>query len=511
MKIISAQRLGLLTIMFLLFCSAALYAQDQKGVVVIKRVVYEDKEDGSEPVKNVTIIRTSSDSKDISWDQGHFEWNTTSLHRDPCKVFIGVGTSVVDQGLKVDYTVDETPARTYGVQPGDIITALDGIRVGTHNELIAERDKHQQGEAFRLTILRDGREMNIDARFRECTEAEQEQAQQMRLERLEEMKVRMENMQKHMEEIAFVKGGERPILGVYENEDINVQGMAIRSVIQGKGAEAAGMKAGDIVIGVNGTTVTGAGTLRNALAEFKPGDNVNVIYVRDGKTIKTNLVLSAGNGIVNFTVERDPCAVFIGVYTTEHSVGENRQGVRVTGIVDDTPAKQSGVQPGDIIMELDGQPVTSSTSLRFERDKHQPGESFSLSILRDGQPMTIEATFKSCPKTEVAPLNEVVEVDPEETQVDPRQTNQLQIESLMAYPNPTTGPVNVRFEAEAVPTTVRMLDITGKAVYQKVLNNFNGLFSEQINLFGNKPGTFILQVQQGEKVFSRRIVLMAGA
>ncbi|HRI60663.1 MAG TPA: T9SS type A sorting domain-containing protein, partial [Saprospiraceae bacterium] len=62
-----------------------------------------------------------------------------------------------------------------------------------------------------------------------------------------------------------------------------------------------------------------------------------------------------------------------------------------------------------------------------------------------------------------------------------------------------------------VPTTVRIFDTSGKAVYSKVLNQFNGYFSEQINLFGNTPGTYILSVQQGKKVSSRKVMLVPGA
>jgi hypothetical protein len=88
--------------------------------------------------------------------------------------------------------------------------------------------------------------------------------------------------------------------------------------------------------------------------------------------------------------------------------------------------------------------------------------------------------------------------------------NALQLESLQVFPNPTAGPLNVRFEAEAVPTTVRIFDASGKAVYSKGLNQFNGSFNEQINLFGNTPGTFILSVQQGNKTLTRKVVLVPG-
>ena len=55
-----------------------------------------------------------------------------SNHQNPCKVFIGVGTTRDEAtgGLTVDYTIDNTPAETYGVQEGDIILAIDDVKVG---------------------------------------------------------------------------------------------------------------------------------------------------------------------------------------------------------------------------------------------------------------------------------------------------------------------------------------------------------------------------------------------
>lgn len=483
MKHLPLQRLGLTSVL-LLFCCAILPAQEQHS--------------------NYTF----------NWNQENYNF---SEHRNPCKVFIGVGTSVVPGGLKVDYTVDNTPASTYGVQAGDVILALDGAPVRTHSELVLERNKHQQGEAFTLTISRDGSEMNINARFKECSEEEVEQWK----ERQESHEMRMAKMEKRMAEMHVrmaekfekfeqTEAKERPILGVYENNDVSKPGLVIGSVINGKGAEAAGLQAGDVVTSVDGKTVTGGGTLRTALNGHQPGDRVMVEYQRDGQTMQTEVTLSADRSFYSYTAKRDPCAVFIGVYTGE--TGAEGRGVRVTGIVDETPAKQSGVQPGDVILALDGQPVNNHIELLRERNKHNPGDAFRLEIDRDGAVITIDATFKTCQTTETAAANERVEVIAEPQKNEPVNVETtLPLESLEVYPNPTTGPVNIRFEAEAVPTTVRILDASGKTVYSKVMNQFNGLFSEQINLFGNKPGTYILAIQQGKKVSSRKIVLMPGA
>lgn len=469
--------------MLLLFCCASLPAQEQPGI------------------------------RSIRWNSNQFEH---SNYRNPCKVFIGVGTSVVPGGLKVDYTVDDTPARTYGVEPGDIILALDGVAVGTQSALVNERDKHQQGEAFTLTILRDGREMDINARFKDCSQEEETEWQQRQEDfemRMEELEERMQEMHIRLEEkFSQFEMKERPILGVYENTDLSVPGMVIQSVISGKGAEAAGLQVGDVVVNVDGKTVTGGGTLRTALNSHQPGDRVQVVYRRDGQTLRTEVTLSADKSFYSFKTERDPCKVFIGIYTTDNT--QEGRGVRVTGVIDDTPAKQSNIQPGDIVVALDGQPVNTHFELLRERNKHQPGDAFRLTVLRDGAALDIDATFKSCATPGTPPAQEKVEMlteDQKSEQRDEPLDNTLSLEILEAYPSPTFGPLNIRFEAEAVPTTLRIMDTAGKTVYSKVLNQFNGYFSERINLFGNTPGTYILSVQQGGRVSSKKIVLIPGA
>jgi len=260
---------------------------------------------------------------------------------------------------------------------------------------------------------------------------------------------------------------------------------------------------------VDGKPVTGTVTLRGALDNHKPGDQVSVVYLRDGKSIQTNVVLSTDRYSFTHKIERDPCKVFIGVYTSGNAL-EGR-GLRVSGVIDGTPAKESGVQPGDVILEFNGQAVNNHQELTGRRDGQKPGDAFTLTIFRDGNRMEIDAKFKSCDTP--TPAQETVQALEESPATEERKNmNQsLALEILDAYPSPTFGPVNIRFEAEAVPTTVRILDITGKEVFRKELPQFGGSYNEQVNLSNNKAGNYVLSVQQGDKVQSKQIVLLPRA
>lgn len=489
----------------LMSAGSMLFAQSENGTVIKKR--FKDLPGNHSESHAYTLINENPGF--------HYQ-----EQRDPCRVFIGVGTSSVDGGgLKVDYTVDNTPATRYGVQKGDVILTLDGVKVNTQTDLVTQRDKHQQGEAFSLTILRDGREMKIDARFNACTQEEIEQSkksEKMRLEHLALLNEELQEMRIRMDEVNYspnvYKTAERPIIGIYPGEEWSAEGVKVGSVIAGKGAEAAGIREGDLITKVDGKSVAGEGSISSVLAGRKPGDKVMVAYLRDGKAAQTEVTLSASQSYVYQTVERDPCKVFIGVYTSD--AAEGKSGVRVSGVIENTPAKESSVVPGDVILELDGVPVNTHLELRTQRDKHQPGDRFEMTILRNGETMTIDARFKSCDKNNSEnPAKDVVEVLNEEPQ-DAEQRNldnSVKMKVFSLSPNPTVGLLNVQFEAEAVPTTVTISDLTGKTVYSKTINQFSGFYAEQIDLDGQTPGNYVLSITQGNKVSTKKFILMPRA
>lgn len=337
-----------------------------------------------------------------------------SMERDPCRVFIGVGTSQRSgDGLHVDYIVENTPAEVSDVRAGDVILSLDQVAVSTQAELESERDKHQPGEEFTLNILRNDQPMTIKARFKACSQ---------------------EEMQKAAEE------------------------------------------------------------KEKQLAERQDW----MSYVRE----------------VRPQVERDPCAVFIGIYS--HSVEDG--GRQIDGVIKGTPAETSKLQKGDIILAMDDVKVSSHTELVRERDKHSPGDRFTLAILRNGEYLEVDAQFKACgeePKEEAIPTQIVETTVPETTApaIQPivAPDRQLKIQAWNAYPNPTYGNVNVQFQGEAVPTTLQVVDATGKVVYEENLNRFDGAYQKQLNLANNMPGVYLLVVRQGEKVFYNKVVLLSKA
>lgn len=338
----------------------------------------------------------------------------------------------------------------------------------------------------------------------------------------------MENLAK---EEFFVRGGQwkqstwspeagnmskRAILGVYAEDHPNDKGIVITGLTSNSGAAAAGIAEGDIVQTVDGKSTVAMGSIRGILSNRKPGEQVEVTFLHDGQSRKVMVVLGESTdwNWTNGRVERDPCQVFIGVYTSTNANGD---GVDVNGIISGTPAEVSGVQRGDIILEMDGVPVKTHNELLVERNKHKPGQEFTLTILRNGATIDVDARFKACPtdaKPEViaeeVPQELVVQEPP--AAVDQPTINteipKLNLEVFQAFPNPTTGIVNMRFQAEAVPTVIQIADVTGKIVFQDNVNNFDGFYDRQIDLTGSTPGTLTLTIRQGKQVFTQALVLI---
>jgi len=439
----------------------------------------------------------------------------------PCEVFIGVGTnSHRGEGVKVNYVIDDTPAAASNIRAGDIILALDGVPVNNQHELETERDKHQPGEDFQLKVLRGDQPMTINARFKECTEEERARIQQQREEKMAALEERMIERRNRTEGLTRISQSQRPILGVYTDNDGSDAGLRLSSVSSGKGAELAGIRGGDILTVVDGNPVKTTSDLREAIADRQPGDRVQVSYLQNGELKQTEVVLSGSTMTYSWTVERDPCDVFIGIYSSSRG---SQPGVRVTGVIEGTSAMKYGIQRGDVILALDDISVNNHNEVITERDKHEPGDWYKLSILRNDEYIELDAQFNPCDQEEsleqrITKVEEVVQIEEqadmpqdEATESDMPNLNldtELQVEEWRMFPNPTVGMLNVNFRAPAKPTTIRITDTAGKTIYNEVLNQFDGFYNNQLNLTGATPGTYILSVQQDGKMITKKIILM---
>lgn len=89
----------------------------------------------------------------------------------------------------------------------------------------------------------------------------------------------------------------------------------------------------------------------------------------------------------------------------------------------------------------------------------------------------------------------------------PEGAKDLKLQNFNASPNPTSGLLNLRFEAEAQPTVIRILNSNGQEVLREALNRFEGTYSQALGLGKLPKGVYVLHISQGERIFAEKVVL----
>ncbi|NRA52075.1 MAG: PDZ domain-containing protein [Phaeodactylibacter sp.] len=295
----------------------------------------------------------------------------------------------------------------------------------------------------------------------------------------------------------------KAFLGIYPGSTTDNSGVAVNGVVEGTGAAESGIQAGDVIMSIAGNATNGTYGLGGVLRNLEPGQQVEVKLVRDGQP--QTLAVTLGEKEYMKTVlneDREPCDVFIGVYVGGR--GENGEGVQVTDIIGGTPADEYGVQPGDVILAMDGIKVNGNSELLKERDKHEPGDDFVLTVKRGGEVKELGAKFYIC---ELIDEEEPAVVEEEAPQIEvPGST--LVLNGYRAFPNPSYGYVRVQFTAEPVPVSIQITDVSGRVVHRQQLNQFDGNYDEEIDLSSATPGNLFLTIQQDGKQTTKQLLLI---
>jgi putative serine protease PepD len=70
-------------------------------------------------------------------------------------------------------------------------------------------------------------------------------------------------------------------------------------------------------------------------------------------------------------------------------------GAEIDEVIDDTPADTAGLEKGDVVVALEGQKVTDGIALIVSIRSHQPGETLTFTVLRDGDEKDLDVTLDS--------------------------------------------------------------------------------------------------------------------
>lgn len=148
-------------------------------------------------------------------------------------------------------------------------------------------------------------------------------------------------------------------------------GALVAQVQRGAPAERAGLKPGDVIRKVNDQPVVTAADLQSVVSIAKPGDKVTLDVLREGKPVR--LTATLGNANDKATPQgRDNLAsndngAKLGLALRPLDPSERSQvGVAAGLVIEDAagPAQAAGVQPGDVLLSVNGKAVTSVQQVR---------------------------------------------------------------------------------------------------------------------------------------------------
>ncbi|QDO82365.1 DegQ family serine endoprotease [Shewanella psychropiezotolerans] len=157
---------------------------------------------------------------------------------------------------------------------------------------------------------------------------------------------------------------------------LNTQhGGFVDQVMTDSAADKAGIKAGDIIVSVNGRNIKSFQELRAKVATMGAGAEVEFGLIRDGDKHSVTATL----GETSQTTET--AAGAIHPMLAGAALENSKQGVEITDVAQNSPAAASGLQKGDLIVGVNRSPIKNIKSLKAKLADQQ-GD-VALKIKRD--------------------------------------------------------------------------------------------------------------------------------
>jgi serine protease Do len=230
---------------------------------------------------------------------------------------IGVTVSDLDPtggkaatGVMVDEVEEDSPAARAGLKKGDVVVEFDGERVRSVRQFTRLVSETPSGREVAAAVLRDGQRVPVNVVTRETgTSRVFEDGTWRSFENLRDFSVTVPPVPARpapparapratiptprppmIESFGFFRGNQLGVsvsgmsdqLGEYFGTKT---GLLVNNVTEGSAAAKAGIKAGDVIVSVNGSPVETAGDIGRHLQKLESGDEFTVQVMRDRKSL----------------------------------------------------------------------------------------------------------------------------------------------------------------------------------------------------------------------------------
>jgi len=177
-------------------------------------------------------------------------------------------------------------------------------------------------------------------------------------------------------------------------------GVLVQQVEPGQPADKAGIKAGDVIVTIDGRSIKDGDDLVNEIASRRPGSSIRVGYLRDGKQSDTTVTIGDRDKVFadmgkqtaenNSDDKGDVGEAKLGIVVRELSAAQadklHTPGVSVQSVRAGSFADLQGLQPGDLIVRINKQPTGTKSEFNGVVSKLKNGDDVVFEIIDPTHP-----------------------------------------------------------------------------------------------------------------------------
>ena len=172
-------------------------------------------------------------------------------------------------------------------------------------------------------------------------------------------------------------------------------GALVASLIADGPAAHAGIKTGDLIVSIDGTTVDDANAFDYRFATKPLGGTAQVGLLRQGREVVASVSLQSAPDTPREEIEIRSRSPFLGVTVANLSpaladelrLDPQSRGVVIVGVADGSEAQSIGFQRGDIVVSVNNQKIGKSADL--DRVAHAGGRLWRVTIQRGNQQISV--------------------------------------------------------------------------------------------------------------------------
>ena len=311
-----------------------------------------------------------------------------------------------ESGILVLHIEQDSPAAQAGIQRGDIILEVDGQEVNTSVEFMEILDEKSAGDEITFIV-------------QHC-------------ETIEKLTVELEERNGHI--YLGLQPGRSRIIDVRpfarDGADLpfNRSAFVITRIVPDSPAADSGLKEGDFIIAVDGEEVQADEDLADIIHSYQPGEKITLSVQQPGASDPRQVTVTLGENpdaedLAYLGIEYMSIPGFMGdeaegrrrfqfqfpkpggetmplpqlpdeFMPFMHEFPELPEGVEqaviISSVTPDSPAEESGLEPGDVVTSIDGEEVSDYETFSKAILNLEPGDEITLTVYRSGEEEALE-------------------------------------------------------------------------------------------------------------------------